>query len=422
MKVKRWWDSLNEETKCNLQNKYMVHFTYMATFPQHTGQALSNIYHEEEKYLIDKVKGIFREKVYGEYAGATLMVKDKEYDILYFLNFSKQLKKCTMSSIRLRYHLAKCYLKYKSPDRSKYARAEKLVDGYIKSNHGATPRSKKNRTKAEQRRKTVHDLYYAMKVGKKVFYNLPGSTSLILRESLESAKITHRYHKLKDQIKEVPKSCFCTTTESMAPSWVLDEYKVKKFIETGILMIDGTEYQYNARIKKEIEMNEVMTIVHFITMLIMIALLLALLKKRDKKEAVADLGKEFVNIFVEKLEADFIEDSNVWKYFSRPVLQFYLRYLKNPNLFSIDKDNACSLDENGNEIMIWIANDMSHRRFYTHSTNKEIRENTEKWNKEITQYDRALLEDIKLIVEKRKPKQELMHKLTKYLAIGENND
>lgn len=84
-----------------------------------------------------------------------------------------------------------------------------------------------------------------------------------------------------------------------------------------------------------------------------------------------------------------LENINLTDCFSKEVITLYLNVLNETNKYSLT--NA-TLDVAGSKIMVWAANDMDSRRFYTHDD--KLKESVEEMNKKLTHYDKLLLDKL----------------------------
>lgn len=88
------------------------------------------------------------------------------------------------------------------------------------------------------------------------------------------------------------------------------------------------------------------------------------------------------------------------EYFSKAVKQYYLDFIKEPNKYS---NSGCTIQKSGstasNDIVIWIANDIESRCFYTHS--KEKQDEVKELNSKLTHFDKILLDKISKTIKDR---------------------
>lgn len=95
---------------------------------------------------------------------------------------------------------------------------------------------------------------------------------------------------------------------------------------------------------------------------------------------------KWIEFMVDKVT---LENINPTDCFSKDVISFYLNVLKETNRYSLGN---CILQEQGNEISVWAANDITSRRFYTHNT--ELAEQVKIMNNKLTCYDKILLDKL----------------------------
>lgn len=95
---------------------------------------------------------------------------------------------------------------------------------------------------------------------------------------------------------------------------------------------------------------------------------------------------KWIEFMVDKVT---LENINTTDCFSKDVISFYLNVLKETNRYSLGN---CILQEQGNEISVWAANDITSRRFYTHNT--ELAKQVKIMNNKLTCYDKILLDKL----------------------------
>jgi len=74
---------------------------------------------------------------------------------------------------------------------------------------------------------------------------------------------------------------------------------------------------------------------------------------------------------------------------SSDVMAIYVEALENPALFS---QRYCTVGAKGSPILIWSANELVHRMFYTHD--KSLEKQVERMNAKLTIYDKKLLDKL----------------------------
>lgn len=96
-----------------------------------------------------------------------------------------------------------------------------------------------------------------------------------------------------------------------------------------------------------------------------------------------------VNVVKEIIKTIDLTQLPTTNIFSKAVLDVYREALVNPDMFILHSDTTMSTPIH-EDVTIWIANDISNRRFHSHG-NQEL---TKKLNSKLTHYDTLLLDQI----------------------------
>lgn len=124
---------------------------------------------------------------------------------------------------------------------------------------------------------------------------------------------------------------------------------------------------------------ETQTILFITLIMSIITILILSFKKNTEKVIIPD-----ITLYTEEN-----------KYFSKAVLDLLQDVVYNPQLY-ITK--TCTFARTGQTIEVWMANEIHNRAFYSHEeSDKEI---VEARNKELTAYDKILLDKIGKAIEK----------------------
>tara|TARA_R110000851_G_scaffold142286_1_gene280730 strand:- start:12 stop:437 length:426 start_codon:yes stop_codon:yes gene_type:complete len=134
-------------------------------------------------------------------------------------------------------------------------------------------------------------------------------------------------------------------------------------------------------------MEKVLLIAILITLIGGIALIIYVNKIRQTK---------FIEVLVDQISLDNI---NLTDCFSKDVVSLYLGVLKDTNKYSL---SDCTLNVSGDDVMIWSANDLDSRRFYTH--NKSKQKEVEEMNSKLTHYDKLLMDKLVTAFKNRQEK------------------
>lgn len=116
-----------------------------------------------------------------------------------------------------------------------------------------------------------------------------------------------------------------------------------------------------------------------------------------------DIKKEMESAINRELSRMFKVTDNVSDYFSPKVLEVYRSILTNPNAWEL---SPYILSNENLGIEIWAANEVNNR--YFRETKKLELDDILLWNKELTPYDKILLD--KLIIALRERKEAIIAK------------
>lgn len=97
--------------------------------------------------------------------------------------------------------------------------------------------------------------------------------------------------------------------------------------------------------------------------------------------------EKFLEMIIQQIN---LENMGLIDCFSKDVIEVYLDILKNPNGWLL---NEYALSKISDGTMIWAANDVYNRIFYTHGDD-EVKNVIEEKNKKLTYYDKVLLDKI----------------------------
>lgn len=123
---------------------------------------------------------------------------------------------------------------------------------------------------------------------------------------------------------------------------------------------------------------EVLSILLVLNLLLISVVIVLILKKKDKSITNVYTG-------IENMEDD--------EYFSKAVKRYYLDVISEPNMYICDRTTLKRTGQTeSSSITIWAANDISDRRFYTHSGSK--REEVKSLNSKLTSHDLVLLDKL----------------------------
>lgn len=96
--------------------------------------------------------------------------------------------------------------------------------------------------------------------------------------------------------------------------------------------------------------------------------------------------KRWIELIIKKVD---IENINLDNCFSEDIWAFYTSVLKETNKYILTEH---TLGKTEDAIEIWAANDIYSRRFYTND--EELKDTVKKMNKNLTYYDRLLLDKL----------------------------
>jgi len=107
--------------------------------------------------------------------------------------------------------------------------------------------------------------------------------------------------------------------------------------------------------------------------------------------------EKFLEMLIDQIN---LENMCLVDCFSKDAIEVYLDIMKNPNGWSLKN---CTLDRISDGTMIWAANELDSRRFYTHGSDEEKKAIEEK-NKKLTHYDKVLFDKIVISFKNRQNK------------------